>query len=78
MIKYLMKKFALTEHGANGFLWAVAACAAEGLALMIPVSLLYYLVDDLLKGADSVSHYYLYGFGVPSALVLTIITAFFT
>ena len=77
MIKYLMKKFALTEHGANGFLWAVAACAAEGLALMIPVSLLYYLVDDLLKGAVSVSHYYLYGFGVPIALVLIILTAFF-
>ena len=77
MIKYLMKKFALTERGANGFLWAVAACAAEGLALMIPVSLLYYLVDDLLKGAVSVSHYYLYGFGVPIALVLIILTAFF-
>jgi len=46
MIKRIMKKFALSERGAKGFLWAVIACTAEGLALMIPVSLLYYLTDD--------------------------------
>lgn len=77
MIKHLMNKFALTERGARGFIWAVTACALEGLALMILVSLLYYLVDDLLKGKIPASHYYLYGFGIPAALALIILTAFF-
>ena len=40
MIKYIMKKYALSERGAKGFIWAVIACAVEGLALMLPVSLL--------------------------------------
>lgn len=77
MIKYLMKKFALTERGAKGFLRAVAACTLEGLALMIPVSLLHYLTNDLMKGAVPSSHYYLYGFGIPIALALIFLTAFF-
>ena len=76
MIKRIMKKFALSERGAKGFLWAVIACTAEGLALMIPVSLLYYLTDDLLKGAVPSSHYYLYGFGIAAALALIILTNF--
>lgn len=62
MIKYIMKKYALSERGAKGFIQAVIACAVEGLALMLPVSLLYYLTDDLLKGAVPTSHYYFYGF----------------
>lgn len=74
MIKYIMKKFALSERGAKSFIWAVTACVAEGLALMIPASLLYYLTDDLLKGAIPSSHYYLYGFGIAAALVLIVLT----
>ena len=53
-----MKNYALSERGAKDFIWAVIACAVEGLALMLPVSLLYYLTDDLLKGAVPTSHYY--------------------
>ena len=76
MIKYIMKKYALSERGAKGFIWAVIACAVEGLALMLPVSLLYYLTDDLLKGAVPTSHYYFYGFGIAVALVLIVLTNF--
>ncbi len=76
MIKHLMKKFALSRDGAKGFIWAVIACAVEGLALMLPVSLLYYLTDDLLKGAVPTSHYYYYGFGIAVALVLIVLTNF--
>lgn len=76
MIKHLMKKFALSRDGAKGFIWAVVACAVEGLALMLPVSLLYYLTDDLLKGAVPTSHYYFYGFGIAVALVLIVLTNF--
>lgn len=76
MIKYIMKKYALSERGAKGFIQAVIACAVEGLALMLPVSLLYYLTDDLLKGAVPTSHYYFYGFGIAVALVLIVLTNF--
>ena len=76
MIKYIMKKYALSERGAKGFIWAVIACAVEGLALMLPVSLLYYLTDDLLKGSVPASHYYFYGFGIAVALVLIVLTNF--
>lgn len=76
MIKYIMKKYALSERGAKGFIQAVIACTVEGLALMLPVSLLYYLTDDLLKGAVPTSHYYIYGFGIAVALVLIVLTNF--
>lgn len=76
MIKYIMKKYALSERGAKGFIQAVIACVVEGLALMLPVSLLYYLTDDLLKGAVPTSHYYFYGFGIAVALVLIVLTNF--
>ncbi len=76
MIKYIMKKYALSECGAKGFIRAVIACAVEGLALMLPVSLLYYLTDDFLKGAVPTSHYYLYGFGIAVALILIVLTNF--
>ncbi len=76
MINAVMKKFALSRQGAKGFIVAVIACAVEGLALMIPVSLLYYLTEDLLKGAVPASHYYFYGFGIAVALILIALTNF--
>lgn len=76
MIKHIMKKFALSERGARSFVLAVIACAAEGIALMIPVSLLYYLTDDFLQGTIPASHYYLYGFGIVAALALIVLTNF--
>ena len=64
MIKHLMKKFALSRDGAKGFIWAVVACVAQDLAFMLPVSLLYFLVNDFISGNPiPTSHYYLYGFG---------------
>ena len=77
MIKHLMKKFALSRDGAKGFIWAVVACVAQDLAFMLPVSLLYYLVNDFISGNPILtSHYYLYGFGCLGALLLIFITAF--
>lgn len=75
MIKAIMKKFALSREGAKGFIWAVVACVVQDLALMLPVSLLYFLVNDFLGGAVPVSHYYLYGFGALGALLLIFFTA---
>lgn len=75
MIKAIMKKFALSREGAKGFVWAVVACVVQDLALMLPVSLLYFLVNDFIDGAIPTSHYYLYGFGSAGAMLLIFFTA---
>ena len=75
MIKAIMKKFALSREGAKGFVWAVLACVVQDISFMIPVSLLYFLVNDFLNGAVPVAHYYLYGFGTLAALLLIFFTA---
>lgn len=75
MIKAIMKKFALSREGAKGFVWAVVACVVQDLAFMLPVCLLYFLVDDFLTGAVPTMHYYVYGFGILGALLLIFFTA---
>ena len=69
-MKAIMKKFALSRGGAKGFVWAVVACVVQDLMLMLPVSLLYFLVNDFLNGAVPTNHSYLYGFGILGALLL--------
>lgn len=71
-----MKKFALSRDDAKGFIWAVVACVVQDLAFMVPVSLLYFLVNDFLSGDPiPAAHYYLYGFGTLGALLLIFFTA---
>lgn len=75
-MKAIMKKFALSREGAKGFIWAVVACVVQDLAFMLPVSLLYFLVNDFIGGDPiSTAHYYLYGFGCVGALLLIFFTA---
>ncbi|MDE6551237.1 MAG: ABC transporter ATP-binding protein/permease, partial [Clostridia bacterium] len=75
MIKAIMKKFALSREGATGFVAAVIACVAQDIAFMLPISLLYYLVNDFLNGAVPTSHYYLFSFGTLGAMILIFLTA---
>lgn len=70
MLEKLMKKYALSKQGAKDFIKASLACTATDLCLMLPVGLLYFLVDDLLKGPIPTSHYYLYIFGIVGIIVL--------
>lgn len=70
MIQAVMKKFALSREGAKGFIRAVTACVVSDLVMMLPVGLLYYIVQDFINGSVPKSHYYLFGFGIVGALVL--------
>ena len=63
MLKYLMHKFALTEQGAKDFIKTMIMNVLSNIALMVPVWLLYILVDDLLGDGIPTSHYYLFAFG---------------
>lgn len=63
MLKYLMHKFALTKQGAKDFIKTLLMNVLSNIALMIPVWLLYILVDDLLGEGIPTDHYYLFIFG---------------
>mgnify|MGYP005952772625 CR=1 FL=1 len=45
-----MHKYALSEQGAADMLKAFAAVTVSDLVLMMPVSLLYFLVKDYMEG----------------------------
>ena len=51
MIRFLMKKYALSRQGAKDLITATIACAVHNFTLMLPVSLLYFLVSDLMGGS---------------------------
>ena len=70
MLKYLMHKFALTEQGAKDFIKTMIMNVLSNIALMVPVWLLYILVDDLLGDGIPTSHYYLFAFGSLGIIVV--------
>ncbi|HPY99901.1 MAG TPA: ABC transporter ATP-binding protein [Clostridiales bacterium] len=51
MIQKLMRKYAVSEKGAKDLIYAVLAGICVDLALMLPVGLLYLLVEDMLADA---------------------------
>lgn len=51
MLNYLRHRFALSEKGAKDLVRAFAACTVYDISLMLPVSLLYLFVSDLLAGS---------------------------
>ena len=60
MINYIMKKYALSRQGAKDLNVATISCVVHNLMLMLPVSLLYFLVSDLYEGGVPQSHLWIY------------------
>ena len=50
MIERIQKATASSPEGARGLIKGVLACAAQNVAFMLPTSLLYFLVSDLMAG----------------------------
>lgn len=71
----LMHKYALSEQGAAAMLKAFAAVTVSDLVLMMPVSLLYFLVKDYMEGNLGARAGFYIG-GVAAALVLIAITTY--
>ena len=59
MVKKLQKKFALSRQGAVDLIWGCVACAFQNFSFMLPVSMLYLLVSDLMNGGaqDRIAFY---------------------
>lgn len=53
MTEKLQKKYALSEKGAKDLIIGVTACMVQNMVLMLPVSLIYLFVRDLLNGKMS-------------------------
>ena len=51
MIEKIQKATASSPEGAKGLIKGVLACAFQNIAFMMPTSLLYFLVKDLMAGA---------------------------
>lgn len=76
MIKYLRHKYALSEKGAKDMIKAFAACTLSNIALMAPVSLLYFLISDLMeRGLTDRTMFYI--IGIIICLAAIFITTYF-
>ena len=70
MLKFLMKKYALSRQGAKDLIIATISCVVHNLTLMLPVSLLYLLVSDLMGGSVPQNHLWIYIVGMVAAVLL--------
>ena len=72
MIKAIQRKTASSEKGAKGLVKGIIACAFQNLAFMLPTSLLYFLVADMLSGGVTGGRirFYVGGIAVCFALIL--------
>ena len=70
MIKRIQRATASSPEGARGLIWGVLACALQNIAFMLPTSMLYYLVKDLMAGkAGERTAFYVCGCVVCFALI---------
>lgn len=77
MIKNLQRKYALSEKGARDLIKGIAACVFQNISLMFPVSLLYYLVGDLMQGGIQKSRIAFYAIGCVICIILIMLSTWF-
>ena len=72
MIKRIQRATACSAEGAVGLIKGVLACAFQNISFMLPVSLLYLLVSDLMQGGVPVGRaaFYIGGCVVCFAVIL--------
>lgn len=70
-----MKKYALSRKGAGDLVMATAANVVQNIVLILPVSLLYLLVSDLLEGGVPVLHMWILGIGCAAVLLVIFFVA---
>lgn len=77
MINYLQQKYALSFKGAKDMIKACIACVFSNIALMLPISLLFYLTSDLMQGGVSDGKKQIYMIGATICLILIFATTYF-
>ncbi len=77
MLTKIQRMFALSRQGAKDLIKGCIACILQNLSLMVPVSLLYILVSDLMGGGVPSGHLALYIPGCAACLALILLTTWF-
>ena len=77
MLTWLQRKYALSEQGAKDLIKGCIACAVQNISFFLPVSLLYLLVSDLMKGSIHGWRIAFYCVGSAMALGLIFLTTWF-
>lgn len=75
MIKFIQRRFALSEQGAKDLIKGCIAQAIQNISFMVPVGLLYYFVCALMDGG--VNNPALYIIGCIACLLFTFIATWF-
>lgn len=70
MIKLIMRATASSKDGAKGLIRGIIACALQNMAFMLPTSLLYFLVADLMNGKKGNIAFYVLGCVICFAAIL--------
>ncbi len=70
MLNYIMNRYALSRQGAKDLVFATISCVVHNIMLMLPVSLLYLLVSELMEGGVPQSHLWIYIVGMVAAILL--------
>ena len=77
MIEWIMKKTASSREGAVGLVRGVIACALQNIAFMLPTSLLYLLVSDMMDGGVRGGRIAFYVVGCVVCFAAILLTTYF-
>ena len=77
VIKYLQKKYALSETGAKDLIKGCIACVMQNISFMFPVGLLYSLISDLINGGVPENRISFYIIGCVLCIGIILVTTYF-
>lgn len=77
MIEKLQRKYALSRQGAINLVKSCIACVFQNISFMVPVSLLYFIVEDLMNGGIPDSKIIFYGIGCVFCIAFILAATYF-
>lgn len=77
LVKTIQKKTASSKQGAKGIIKGIIACAFQNMAFMLPTTLLYFLVADMLGGGVQGGRITFYVVGCVICFALIFLTTWF-
>lgn len=77
LVKTIQRKTASSKNGAKGLIKGIIACAFQNMAFMLPTSLLYLLVADMMDGGVKGSRVAFYVVGIVVCFALILVTMWF-
>lgn len=77
LVKTIQKKTASSKQGAKGIIKGIIACALQNMAFMLPTTLLYFLVSDMLGGGVQGGRITFYVVGCVICFALIFLTTWF-